>query len=313
MLRNFKLAYSVYNFFHKKNLQHISKAYNKWGVKKKYFASVNHADFKDINAEIPWLDKENSSTVLPFNAGFQKLSKNMQDNLLSWSDKGYAILPSFFSSETIDQINAEIDQLIEKESVKFRYNHKKIMFAIDKSPYLKQIANDPLLNAILHLLLGRKVNVFQSINFLEGSEQKSHSDTIHMTTFPLGNLIAVWVALEDIDEECGPLHYYPGSHKLPYVLNENYNHGGNSWLIGDNAYKNYEKHIENLIKEQHFEKKIFTAKKGDILIWHANLLHGGEPILRKGSTRKSMVFHYFAEDVVCYHEITQRPALINNQ
>ncbi len=47
-----------------------------------------------------------------------------------------------------------------------------------------------------------------------------------------------------------------------------------------------------------------------MLIWHANLIHGGEKITRENSTRKSMVVHYFAEDVIKYHEITERPALL---
>ena len=29
----------------------------------------------------------------------------------------------------------------------------------------------------------------------------------------------------------------------------------------------------------------------------------------KNKTRKSVVFHYYAENRICYHEITQRPAL----
>ena len=47
------------------------------------------------------------------------------------------------------------------------------------------------------------------------------------------------------------------------------------------------------IEEQGLEKKIFLAKKGDLLIWHANLFHGGEAQKNKSLTRKSVVFHYF--------------------
>ena len=69
--------------------------------------------------------------------------------------------------------------------------------------------------------------------------------------------------------------------------------------------------IADKLIEHNIPKKIFTAKKGDLLIWHANLFHGGEPHLNKAKTRKSMVFHYFNENNICYHEITQRPAFIN--
>jgi ectoine hydroxylase-related dioxygenase (phytanoyl-CoA dioxygenase family) len=109
----------------------------------------------------------------------------------------------------------------------------------------------------------------------------------------------------------GPLHYYPGSHKLPYYLNSDYDNEGNYYMIGDKDYTQYEKMLEEKIIEHKIEKKIFTAKKGDVLIWHANLMHGGEPHIDKERTRKSMVFHYFNMNCVCYHEITQRPSLIN--
>ncbi|GAC1370573.1 MAG: hypothetical protein NVSMB30_09360 [Hymenobacter sp.] len=39
-------------------------------------------------------------------------------------------------------------------------------------------------------------------------------------------------------------------------------------------------------------------------------MHGGEPHLDKARTRQSMVFHYFSRAHICYHEITQRPALL---
>jgi ectoine hydroxylase-related dioxygenase (phytanoyl-CoA dioxygenase family) len=131
-----------------------------------------------------------------------------------------------------------------------------------------------------------------------------------MSTYPLGGLIAAWVALEDITPENGPLHYYPGSHKLPYYLNADYDNEGNSWLIGDKDYSAYEAFIDQRVQELGLKKEIFLAKKGDIFIWHANLLHGGEPHSNKALTRRSMVLHYFSPDHICYHEITQRPALL---
>ena len=35
-----------------------------------------------------------------------------------------------------------------------------------------------------------------------------------MTTEPLGYLIAIWVALEDVTPDSGPVYYYPGSHRI---------------------------------------------------------------------------------------------------
>jgi ectoine hydroxylase-related dioxygenase (phytanoyl-CoA dioxygenase family) len=160
------------------------------------------------------------------------------------------------------------------------------------------------------VLIGGKAVLFQSINFVRGSEQDTHSDSIHVTTFPQGGLLGVWIALEDIGTDNGPLHYYPGSHRLPYYMNADYNNEGNRWLLGSRSYTEYEKMIARKLKNRDMRKQIFTARRGDVLIWHANLFHGGEPHLDKHRTRKSMVLHYFREGCVCYHEITQRPALI---
>ena len=165
------------------------------------------------------------------------------------------------------------------------------------------------MKGMLEMLMGRELDIFQSINFLEGSNQRAHSDFVHMTTFPTGNIIAIWIAMEDMTLENGLLHYYPGSHKLPFILNKDFNNEGNKWLIGDKTYDKYEDKVQELIDKNNLKKEVFLAKKGDVLIWHANLLHGGEPVLNKNSSRKSMVFHYYAKDVICYHELKQRPTL----
>ena len=241
---------------------------------------------------------------------FLNLDTQSQKSLLNFENAGYAVLNQYFDESTVDNINTEIDQLLRAKEVSFT-NGNKIMFAIHKSKFLKTLGENKGLLELLSSIIHENVKLFQSINFKMGSEQHTHSDSIHMTTFPLGGLLGVWIALEDIELDNGPLHYYPGSHQLPYYLNEDYNNEGNFFLIGAKDYSQYEKMIEEKISENSIEKKVFTAKKGDLLIWHANLFHGGEPHLNKTKTRKSMVLHCFAENRICYHEITQRPALID--
>ena len=62
---------------------------------------------------------------------------------------------------------------------------------------------------------GRRAIPFQTLNFDTGTEQPAHSDTIHFHCVPRHFMCGVWVALERIDEGCGPLVVYPGSHRLP--------------------------------------------------------------------------------------------------
>ena len=308
LFRAYKLPYVIYNFFQKKSLLHNLPVYKKYGIKKKYYSSVSSEDFKHIESPLNIHDDKDSSVEIPKNPKFKDLEKSIGDSLLSWSKDGYCILNKFFSSQEIDSYNQEVEGLIENKTVKFK-NGDRIMFAIHHSERLKSAGQNKKLLQALDLLLGKKVELFQSINFIEGSQQRTHSDSIHMTTFPYGNIIAVWVAMEVIGPNCGPLHYYPGSHKLPYVMNGDYGNTGSKYKLGQKMYGDYENYIETLVKKHRLKKEIFQAKKGDVFIWHANLLHGGEKVIDEKSTRKSMVFHYYAKDAICFHEITQRPTL----
>jgi phytanoyl-CoA hydroxylase len=308
MIRRLKFVYMIYNFFHKKKTFYNVSTYKKLGMKKKYFSPVSSKDFKNIDETLLNATK---FPILPQDTRiYKKAGDETQQSILQFNEQGFTILNSYLSDEKVNDINKEIDDLLKTKKVKFRYGNK-IMFAINRSEKLRQVGKDDQLMELLSALIGSQVELFQSINFLMGSEQRTHSDSIHMTTYPLGGLLGVWVALEDTDLDNGPLHYYPGSHKLPYYLNSDYDNEGNYFMIGDKDYTQYEKMLATKIIEHKIEKKIFTAKKGDVLIWHANLMHGGEPHLNKARTRKSMVFHYFNMNCVCYHEITQRPSLIN--
>lgn len=315
-LRRLKWLYALYNFFHYKQLRHNLTVFKKYGIRKNYFSRISFRELEELTRtaplkEQPWLDAADSKVVLPKHKKFNALDVNTQKALLNWSRDGYAILEKFYSSSDIDFINEEIQRLL-KEKKLTQLHNGKVMFGIDKSQKLRETASPERLTDILSLLLGRKVKLFQSINFFNGSQQDAHSDSIHMTTFPLGFLIAVWIALEDIEVGSGPLFYYPGSHKLNYVMNADFRKVDNPILFDEHDYTDYERRIDEVIHENGIteNKKTFLAKKGDLLIWHANLLHGGNPIQNPKSTRNSMVLHYYAEDVICFHEITERPALL---
>jgi ectoine hydroxylase len=309
-LRNLKITSIVYNLFHYRQLKHNAKGYKAFGIHKPLFWTISSKDFAHVPFNLPWLDQENAKDALEKNAELTSFSKETQEQLKQWPDNGYLILKNCFEPEEIDAINAEIDSLLEQKKVRFRYNNRKIMFSMYASRLIQRAATDKRITDVMKFILQMPVVAFQNINFFKGSEQKAHSDSIHMTTFPPGYLIAAWIALEDIDSTNGPLFYLPGSHKLPYLLNDKYEHGGGKLILGSEAYEKYEVHLAEEIKRTAFAEKEFHAKKGDVLIWHANLLHGGKAITDEQRTRKSMVVHFYGEDVIKYHEITQRPSLI---
>lgn len=253
-LKKFKFVYSLYNLFHRNKLKHNIPLYKKYGIQKRYYSSISSADFDHLTSPQNPYDKQNSKDFLGSDPNYQKLPDHIKPHLLSWSDNGYAIIPEFYSSEKVDQINQEIDKLIASNKANWRYRNK-IMFSHKISEIIHSAGHDQVLNDVLKTLLGKPVNLFQSINFITGSNQKTHSDSIHMTTFPYGNLIAVWVALEDITADSGPLHYYQSSHTLPYLMNKDFGNEGTRLKLGQYTYDAYEKKIEELVQEKHMKKE----------------------------------------------------------
>jgi len=138
------------------------------------------------------------------------------------------------------------------------------------------------------MLYGREPIPFQTLNFATGTEQATHSDTIHFHCDPSEFMCAVWVALEDVGRENGPLHYYPGSQKLPILSMQDLN-----LKTGRPDYDRYERRLQERIDKSGLKRQEAFLRKGQAFLWAANLLHGGSAILDKRRTRHSQVTHYY--------------------
>jgi ectoine hydroxylase len=309
-LRRLKILHVLHNLRNYSKLKRNRKLYDQFGIDRSVVRPLAHKDIQQPSEEQPWLDRADAHTALKNHPDFASLDVQTQQQLSHWIDNGYMIFPGMFR-DVADKVNAEMEAIVKNGTLEFDYTASRIMNAWQESETVRKIVHDARMKDILGFTLGKKVIPFQTINFFKGSEQQTHSDFIHMTTEPKGFLVAAWIALEDIGEGQGPLHYYPGSHKLPYVLGEDFEHSSGAWSVGDDLYGNFEKKIAEVVRTNQLQKQIFHAKKGDVLFWHANLLHGGEEVTNPDSTRKSLVIHFFCEgNVLCYHEITQRPAVI---
>jgi ectoine hydroxylase-related dioxygenase (phytanoyl-CoA dioxygenase family) len=151
----------------------------------------------------------------------------------------------------------------------------------------------------------REPRPLQTITSHKGSQQALHSDSIHMTTYPLGYLTAAWIAFENIHPESGPLVYYPGSHKLPYVFSKDAGISESDYKAnGYAAYQQkYEPYISELVREHGLRPAYFYARKGDVLIWHANLVHGGSQRINLRLSRRALVCHFFVKGSFVYHDL----------
>ncbi|MBK6933361.1 MAG: phytanoyl-CoA dioxygenase family protein [Saprospirales bacterium] len=311
-LRSLKAVYVLNNLLNIRFLRRNRRLYQRYGIKKSILSPVGSADFQQHHTDIPWLDRPDACEQLERRPAFLAMPPAMQAKVRQFVTDGYFILEGFYSQAQTDALHAEVDRLLEAGRAGFNYTGRKIFNLQEQSRLAdEQFFRHPHILKMLSFLLGKPVIPFQSLSFIQGSEQRAHSDSIHMTTEPPGYLIATWTALEDCLPDSGALFYYPGSHRLPYITSADYASGNTRFTIGENSNRQYEDKVEAVLREHpELEKKVFLAQRGDVLVWHANLVHGGGPITRPGATRRSFVCHYFAEEVICYHEMSQRPALI---
>jgi ectoine hydroxylase-related dioxygenase (phytanoyl-CoA dioxygenase family) len=65
-----------------------------------------------------------------------------------------------------------------------------------------------------------------------------------------------------------------------------------------------------MCEERGLKTEKFMAKKGDVLIWHADLMHGGARIQDPRQTRKSLVAHFMPLGVMAtFYDFTSVTAM----
>lgn len=225
-----------------------------------------------------------------------------EEQIRFFDENGYVIVDFGFDESTLDALVAELHPYYNPEHLRAPSFGARIQDAwkfIEPSHHLATQAN--VLSA-LEQLFHRKPLPFQTLNFPVGTQQATHSDTIHFNSLPSGYMAGVWVALEDIDEENGPLEYFPGSHKLPEVTMQDA-----GLEPGYQNYPDYEAFIAKHVKETGIEAAYGYMPKGHALIWHANLLHGGSKQKDSSRTRHSQVTHYFFEDCQYFTPMHSKP------
>jgi hypothetical protein len=274
-----------------------------------------HPEYFPDAGPVPWLDRPGAEHAIRQAEGAAKITRAEAALCRHWRARGFVVLPKFYSPETLAPVWNAYDSAIAagrltpvidygKQSETDAYPGR-VLNPHKSVPEIAGIWSDPKILAVLSLLLGVKALPFQTIGGHTGSEQFAHSDSIHMTTYPLSYLAATWIAFEDISPDAGPLEIYPGSHKLPYVFSKDagFNRNNSDHLYGEYINK-YEPAIARQIEMNGLKPEYFLAQTGDVLIWHANLLHGGSRRKNPALTRKALVCHYFAEGCVCYHDYT---------
>lgn len=261
----------------------------------------------------PWLDRPDAAERIEQKRQAGELTAEEARQCRYWAANGYIIIKGLFAEPVLDDVWNAYEQAVRHGKIQLLPNPAgdgdphpdRFLNPHKKAARFCRILKHPGLLHWIRVLMEREPKTLQTIASHKGSQQGVHSDSIHMTTYPLGYLSAAWIAFEDIHPDSGPLVFYPGSHRLPFVFSKDVGITESEFQrAGYRSYREkYEPYIRNVIAERQLEPSYFHARKGDVLIWHANLLHGGSPRRDLRHSRKAVVCHFFVKGSFVYHDL----------
>jgi hypothetical protein len=221
----------------------------------------------------------------------RNLDSETEAQVREYAERGYLVVDDLGVDDLDSLIGRAVEDLrpIHTDS---EGEFNRVQDAWTVSDAVRTLATLPKITGLLETLYGRRPIPFQTLNFLRGSQQATHSDAYHFHSYPKHFMCGVWIAFEDLHENNGPLHYYPGSHRLPDY----------DFLCPGNS-DEFIRFITDVVDAYGLERVQATLKKGQALIWSANLLHGGDPVADTDSTRLSQVTHYFYENCSYYSPV----------
>ncbi|RAK52509.1 hypothetical protein DJ018_09855 [Phenylobacterium deserti] len=233
--------------------------------------------------------------------------------LRHFAEQGFAILENVIEPELLERLNASLDDAISRKVEGYEYGSSQRMHNLhERYPAVRELWMHPKVMRMLELIFGVPASPCQSLTYVFGSQQEHHQDLVHLTPFPAGRMCGVWTALEDVQPDSGELVVFPGSHRTPRI----YMHTAGAPKVRDNDWTAFGEKVVpmwmNTLAKGGFERFVYRPKAGTVLIWHENLMHGGQPRVDLTKSRRSIVGHYFAQGAVVYYDSSGLPGSVHD-
>lgn len=269
-----------------------------------------------------WIDAGNALDVIAGRRELGLLSEDDATLLENFVVQGYAILPNALDAAIVDRAEEALDAAYDGKFPSLRFECHSIARdhttwvdglkahpakAIDLhwfSEAVREAMFSPAITRFLHLIFERPALASQTLAFYLGSGQELHQDSAYVPYSLPQQFAASWVALEDVARGAGELEYLVDSHRiLPEFIyggahksvSEAQRTGSGANVVNDQV-RQHVAEIEREGKLRGLKRESFLARRGDVLIWHSDLAHGGTPIAADRS-RKSLVTHYCPREV----------------
>ncbi len=259
-----------------------------------------------------WPDRADHEELLRDKRTHGRLGDADEALFRHWIRKGYVVLPQAVPGEWIDAMLAEVardwthgnpavtvelcegDGGLRAMHPTLRDRRTKVLEYHAVSNVARNVQFAPAIRRFLEQLFERPPMAFQSLLFRYGTEQAMHQDTAYVVLRSPMEFVGCWVALEDVQPGSGELQYFEGSHHIPEYV---WMGRGRSRPPGFADDREFLAWVSEQSARAGCPVVRFLPKKGDALVWHADLVHGGSPRVRRELTRLSLVTHFCPVDV----------------
>ena len=273
---------------------------------------------------LPWLDQPDADEQLQALRISGEIDTGEHELLAHFRENGFIRLQGAIEEDVIDQFLEDVERAWRERPVlktttmglgerfiselpnqsEMPNQSYRFMDFHNLSEAAAEMMMDPRILRLLSFCLGNQPVAMQSLTFEYGTEQRAHQDFCYVHTPRPAVLAAAWIACEDVQEDAGPLFYYPASHRA--VPKYSWTDGLLLTQESDIEVHGFEQYLMDTSPKLGLEKVTFMPKKGDVLIWHSALVHGGSPRKNTEKTRRSFACHYSTSDVYQMDRRTNR-------
>jgi phytanoyl-CoA hydroxylase len=251
-----------------------------------------------------WTDRSDAHKILADRKARGELTDSEAEAVAHYIDHGYVVFPGATDDGVIDEYLEFFERSFEDPPPMISAHSGGVVHPLSRDLYHRvtkvsclhsyfgragELIFPPPVLRFLTQIYDRQPVAFQTMSMRKGSEEPLHIDTGPLTLTEPMTMAASWVALEDVKPLSGEFEFVPGSHRLPELLHHGVSKGHNGDML---TYGQVLARTSEMCAEHGLKTERFMAKKGDVLIWHGDLMHGGAKIEDTERTRKSLVAHF---------------------
>ena len=257
-----------------------------------------------------WLDQPDANDAISSRIASGRVSEEQGANLRQYAEDGYLTFDLKFDDSVYAAIESSVNRLWREKPDDIVYGFdgplrrmSEASEASERRPSYQIAGLETHCDAAMSLFLNGAIFDYLRLIFEErpvatqsmyaqyGARQALYRDPVHMIMDPPSHFAAAWVALEDVVPQAGPVTYVAGSHKLPYFQFESGGYQFDRFSHGAADADRMAQFEEEQAKAHGQVAEPFLAKRGQVMIRHHSLLHGGSPC-SEAVTRRGFMVHY---------------------